>query len=902
MAADPEKSDPLRIFEMLLDLDPHERDAALDEACGGDADLRAQVQRLIRTDEQESDSDFLAPISGSLIGLPDPVMPERIGPFRIVEQIGEGGFGIVYLAEQSKPIERRVAAKIIKPGMDSQAVIRRFELERRALALMSHPHVASVIDGGIIGQGQPGAGRPWFAMEYVEGIPINKYARVHNLAVRERLHLVIQACGAAQHAHSKAIIHRDIKPSNILVTEIQGEAFCKVIDFGISKALEGSTPDGTLFTNPGAMVGTPQYMSPEQAVGSQDIDIRSDVYSMGMVLYELLTGHTPYDKNSLKSSDIASIRRLIEFTDPQRPSSRVQRVDDTNSPSGGSPIDVIPRSGRQELDWITMHAIEKDADRRYATMADLSQDIERFLRNEPVEAGPPSRSYKFRKFVHRNRVPVLLSGIAAAALLIAALSMLFFGLAAEQSRSREVVQRKSAERQAQRVRDINSFLLADLFSSVDAGILGPDASIVQLLEEVEPQIESRFEGDADMLALLHSNFATMNSKTYRYDQALEHADQAVSMLDRATDLTYNQRSTVYLTRATVHEKLGRLDEAESDIRESIKLIENDTEASEGAHFIRKATLGSVLSAKRKFDEAEPLMREAIEYFEREDANDTRRYRSIMLSNYVALLANMRRYDEVEQRINQLLEVSNKLDGRARTSSLLNARYWQTHTLLQQGRTNEAADSSVELVEIARAHEGSGSPFFAVSLLNTGGMLSQADRFQEAIPYLDEGIEQIKLVYGPHHYEAERYTNIIAGYYRDHGFEDEFIAHRQRGLLLRFYVAGPGEHESVVGIMPEGESLMGSMDSWARVVVGEADSIGDGHPKRARFLAHAAIGLQSIGQDDRVEQYLLDAYASMTDAERPDEVRRILAQTMPDYYERVAKPDEASRWRERLGDS
>jgi len=902
MTPDTNDRDPLLIFESLLDLPPEERIAALEELCPDDNRLRSQVLRLIETDKAEADSDFLAPISGALIGIAEHAIPDQIGPFEIIEPIGEGGFGIVYLAKQSRPIERKIAIKVIKPGMDSRAVIRRFDLERRALAMMKHPHVASVIDGGLIRQGQIGAGRPWFAMEYVDGVPITNYAEEHNLTLAQRLELIIQACSAAQHAHSKAIIHRDIKPSNIMVTELEGKPFCKVIDFGVSKAIENATPDCTLFTSPGAMVGTPQYMSPEQAIGSQDIDIRSDVYSMGMVLYELLTGCPPYEKEVLKSSDLASLRRLIESVDPVRPSSRVQRADGTVKEFEQTSISGITKGERHELDWITMRAIDKDPDRRYTTIAALAQDLERFLRHEPLEAGPPSRSYRIRKFVRRNKVPVILGGFAVAALLLATLSMLFFGLAAEQSRAREEVQRKSAERQAQRVRDINSFLLTDLFSSVDAGVLGPDASLVQLLEEVEPLIGNRFEGDADMLALLHSNFATMNSKTHRYDQALEHADQAVSMLDHATDLTNNQRSTIYLTRATIHEKLGSLDEAESDIRESIKLIVNEPEASEGAHFIRKATLGSVLRSKRKFDEAEPLMREAIEFFEREDADETRRYRSIMLSNYIALLANMRRYDEVEQRINQLLEVSNKLDGRARTSSLLNARYWQTHTLLQQGRTNEAADSSVELVEIARAHEGSGSPFFAVSLLNTGGMLSQADRFQEAIPYLDEGIEQIKLVYGPHHYEAERYTNIIAGYYRDHGFEDEFIAHRQRGLLLRFYVAGPGEQASVVGIMPEGESLMGSMDSWIRVVVGEADSLADGHPKRARFLAHAAVGLQSIGQDDRVEQYLLDAYASMTDAERPDEVRRILAQTMPDYYERISKPDEASRWRERLGDS
>lgn len=901
MRPDGHDRSPLRIFEMLLEMEADEREGALDSLCAGDAQLRAKVLRLIRADEAEFDSDFLAPISGALVGIAEQAMPDRIGSFELIEPIGEGGFGIVYLAQQSKPIDRKVAVKVIKPGMDSRAVIKRFNLERRALAMMEHPHVASVIDGGIIAQGQIGAGRPWFAMEYVDGAPITKYVRDHDSSIEDRLRLMIQACAAAQHAHSKAVIHRDLKPSNILVTEIEGAAFCKVIDFGVSKALEGATPDGTLFTNPGAMVGTPQYMSPEQAMGSQDIDIRSDVYSMGMVLYELLTNCSPYDKEAIRSSDIATLRKLIEQVDPVRPSSRVQKSLGMQ-PAMNAPIGGMTKSGRQELDWITMRAIDKDPERRYATMADLGQDLERFLRNEPVEAGPPSRSYRVRKFMRRHRIPVFFSGIAASAILIAAVGMLVFALAAERARALESEQRETAERQAQRIRDINSFLLSDLFSSVDSGVLGADAPLIELLDEVEPMIDLRFEGDYDMLALLHSHFATMNQKTHRYEKALHHADQAITVLDRATDLTDYQRSGVYLTKASVLQVIGRLDEAERDIRKSIELLESEPASTESAVYIRNATLGSILDAKRQYDEAERYLRGAVDYFGEQDLDENRRYFGIIQSNYISLLLRMERYEDADTRIQQLLKTASKLTGRARTSAEVQARYWQTIVMVELGKYQQAAESSIELVEAYRAQDGEGSPQLAVIMINTGSLLARAERFPEAVPYLNRGLHLIESVFGPYHYELERYTNLIADLHRNHGTGDAYKAYRQRGLLLRFYVAGPGEHESVIGIMPEGEALLGSMSRWADIVEQEAVSLPKGHPKRARFLAHAAIGLESIGRNGPVEQMLMDAYDSLPDAEHADEARRILAHAIPVYYERNGNSLQASLWRGRLSDS
>jgi serine/threonine protein kinase/Tfp pilus assembly protein PilF len=394
----------------------------IDQACAGDAALRAEVEDLLQA--HSAAGSFLdAPAIARTIDMPaEPPIAAApgtvIGPYKLLQQIGEGGMGVVYMADQLAPVRRKVALKIIKPGMDTREVIARFEAERQALALMDHPHIARVFDAGATA-----AGRPYFVMELVRGVPITDYCDQNNLPVHERLELFVTVCHAVQHAHQKGIIHRDIKPSNVLVTLHDGHPLPKVIDFGVAKAIGQQLTDKTLFTQFAQMVGTPLYMSPEQAqLTGQDVDTRGDIYSLGVMLYELLTGTTPFERGRLKQAALDEIRRMIREEDPPSPSARLSSTAGETQTAVAAHRRVDPRGlsrlVRGDLDWIVMKALEKDRSRRYETANGFAADIGRYLSDEPVLACPPSAAYWLRKFVHRHKGLVLASMVVLAALVL----------------------------------------------------------------------------------------------------------------------------------------------------------------------------------------------------------------------------------------------------------------------------------------------------------------------------------------------------------------------------------------------------------------------------------------------------------------------------------------------------
>src|SRR5947209_4335040 len=398
---------------------PADRRLFIDQHCGDDVDLRAQVDSLLAVSE----------MAGSFLNMPVVQMPTVdyklltegpgtvIGPYQLLEQIGEGGFGVVYMAEQQQPVRRKVALKIIKPGMDTKQVVARFEVERQALALMDHTNIARVLDAGST-PGPDGtglAGRPYFVMELVRGIPITQFCDDNRLTLPERLELFVAVCQAVQHAHQKGIIHRDLKPSNVLVTLHDSAPLVKVIDFGIAKALgQQRLTDKTLFTGFAQMIGTPLYMSPEQAeMTGQDADTRTDIYSLGVLLYELLTGTTPFDKDRLKEASYDEIRRIIREEEPAKPSTRMSTLGQAAtvvSANRRSERRRLSQLFRGELDWIVMKALEKDRNRRYETASAFAADVQRYLHDEPVQACPPSRWYRFRKFVRRNKRVAVMGG------------------------------------------------------------------------------------------------------------------------------------------------------------------------------------------------------------------------------------------------------------------------------------------------------------------------------------------------------------------------------------------------------------------------------------------------------------------------------------------------------------
>jgi serine/threonine protein kinase/WD40 repeat protein/tetratricopeptide (TPR) repeat protein len=451
------ETDKLReLFLAALKVPADERDAYLLAACAEDGDLRKRAKLLIRAHEE------LGTIAPSPQSPPSPTVDQPppgelpgavIGPYKLLEQIGEGGMGTVWMAEQKEPIQRRVAVKVIKAGMDSKQVLARFEAERQALALMDHPNIARVLDAGETPPAHAGGSpRPYFVMELVKGMPITKYCDNEHLSVRERLELFGDVCRAVQHAHQKGIIHRDLKPSNILIAPFDGKPVVKVIDFGVAKATGQRLTEATLFTGFGAVVGTPEYMSPEQAeTNNQDIDTRSDIYSLGVLLYELLTGSTPLTRKRVKEAALLEVLRVIREEEPPRPSTRLSSTEELPSISAQRHTEPakLTKLVRGELDWIVMKALEKERNRRYDTANSFAMDVQRYLADEPVQACPPSAAYRLRKFARRNKAALTTAALVGAALVAAVvvLAVSTVLIAQEKDRKEQALQQANEQRQ-----------------------------------------------------------------------------------------------------------------------------------------------------------------------------------------------------------------------------------------------------------------------------------------------------------------------------------------------------------------------------------------------------------------------------------------------------------------------
>jgi eukaryotic-like serine/threonine-protein kinase len=574
----------------------------LDEVCGDDTSLRHGVELLLAAHQEQVDLTELGrAVWHEALPTVDQPLAEcpgtQIGPYQLLEQLGEGGMGVVFLAEQREPVSRQVALKVIKPGLDTRRVIDRFEAERLALAVMDHPHVAKVLDAG----STPG-GRPYFVMELVRGVPITRYCDDHELSIRQRLKLFLPVCQAVQHAHQKGIIHRDLKPSNILVAEFDGRPVPKVIDFGVAKAVDQGSLEKTTFTREGQVVGTPEYMSPEQAQSHTLVDTRSDVYSLGVVLYELLTGDTPLDRRRLRSAAWDEIMRMIREEDPPTPSAKLSSSEALPSVAAHRHIEPARLRAlvRGELDWIVMKALDKDRTRRYESPSALARDIEHHLHDQPVLAGPPSAGYRFRKFARRNKRILATVGLIALAMIVGTAVSVY-----------QAVRATRAERQAET-------WYADLKKQSDA-----------LKEAVVESDNQRNRAESNLhLAMIAIEDLLMRLAADRLRNVPQLHGLRVEMADHAVDLleqlsSQNLESLVirrsvargYLQLGQLYSSIGQNEDSEESLRKAIELMRPVAAAHDADGTLRMALadsckqLGSLLRHVGRLEEAEAAYRE-----------------------------------------------------------------------------------------------------------------------------------------------------------------------------------------------------------------------------------------------------------------------------------------------------
>jgi tetratricopeptide (TPR) repeat protein len=626
---------------------PEARATYLDAACEGDADLRRQVERLLAAHDRAG--DFLA---HSVVPPEVPPVSERpgsvIGRYKLLEEIGEGGFGRVFMAEQTAPVHRKVALKIIKAGMDTREVIARFEAERQALALMDHPNIAHVLDAGATD-----TGRPYIVMELVRGIPLTAYCDQQRLSTGERLRLFMQVCAAVQHAHQKGIIHRDLKPSNILITLRDGAAVPKVIDFGVAKALGQQLTEKTLFTAFQQMVGTPAYMSPEQAaLSGVDVDTRSDIYSLGVLLYELLTGVTPFDPNTLRKAALDEICRVIKETEPPKPSTRLMEL------ARGQRSEVSSQKWKEvhgDLDWIAMKCLEKDRARRYETASNLAQDIERHLHHEPVTAAAPGTSYRVGKFVRRHRF-----GIAVASALVALL------VAGAVVSTWQAVRATRAEKEA---RTMAAFLEDMLSSLKPEEAKGKDTTLLrQMLDRAAARVDTEPKEQPLIEAGLRRTLGEAYLALGDYSTAEPMFRRALEVRERM--LGKENRDTIISVHnlALLLEAKGDYAGAESLYRRTLEVQERTLGKEHPDTLVNINNLAVILQNKGDYPGAEPLFRRALEVSARtlgkEHPNTL-----VIVNNLARLLQDTGDYAGAKSLFRRALEVTERTLGKEHPDTL-----------------------------------------------------------------------------------------------------------------------------------------------------------------------------------------------------------------------------------------
>ena len=805
-------------------------------------------------DEPKPDSGFPTGEPTTLTGSGDVVDHEsvevdgEIGAYRILSSLGTGGFAEVFLAEQTHPVRRRVALKIIKPGLESQEVLARFQAERQALAMMDHPNVAKVFDAGVTE-----GGRPFFVMEFVPGSPISSHSDRHHLGIAERLDLFLQACAAVQHAHQKGVIHRDIKPSNVLVAVHDGEARVKVIDFGVAKAIQDRLADDAPTTRIGQIIGTLEYMSPEQAeMSEQGIDTRTDVYSLGVLLYELLSGTLPFDPHRLRKAAEGEVRRIIREEDPPKPSTRVSGLGESSKIVAErhqtDPRSLI-REIRGDLDWITMKAMEKDRTRRYGSASELAADIERFRRYEPVVAGPPSASYRFRKFVRRHRVGVTAAAAILIVLIAGIVSTSVFAIGQARARAR-------AQAESERARSVIAFL-REMLSSADPAYAPSDVLVLDVVDRAAQRLDRGGPRDPEVEAAVRTAIGATYLGLARFDEAEVH-------LRAALGIQTGIHGEDHVTVGEALHYLGwlelwryELEEAESLTRRSLEILRRQLPTDDRRLADVLQDLGVILQQAGKLDEAEAMLQEALEVsWQASPTIDLET--ALVISRLGTVVALTGRYDEAEALLREALAVFRAAGEplHVRAPEVMSTLSW---VLQQTGKLDEAESLSREVLDHNRATYGDDSSEVAQQLVNIGQIERGRGNMAEAESVLRQAVE----IYSRNLGEGDMIT---------------VVAKQHFATVLD----DSGSSEQAAELYPQIIEVLES-------------TYGGDHWQVANARNRYGLCLLRLGRFQQAERELLEAHAVLDAAGFQD--RALLAvQRLATLYEATGRDADAARWR------
>jgi eukaryotic-like serine/threonine-protein kinase len=846
------------LFEAALRREPGERPAFLRQACGADEWLRIEIESLL-SDYARADGLSQHPFPQHF---PPPAQAlDFIGPYRLLEKIGGGGMGQVWLAEQPAPLRRRVALKLIKAGMYDDAMLHRFQSERQSLALMDHPSIAKVFDAGATPNGQP-----YFVMEYVPGLPITDYCDQNRMTIRERLELFVKACEGVQHAHQKAIIHRDLKPANILVVAVDGKPMPRIIDFGLAKAATPEMADEVSFTQIGGFVGTPGYMSPEQAdPGVKDIDTRTDVYSLGVILYVLLAGFLPFDAKQWQRRPLHEVLEQLREPDPPRPSAKVEMESESSAKAAelrGTEAKPLASLLRGDLDWITLRAIEKDRTRRYGTPTELSADVLRYLNHEPVLARPAGARYRVQKYVRRHRV-----GVAVAAGLV----FLLAGFAAV-----EAVQLRRTMTERDRADRIAEFMAGMFKVSDPSEARGNSITAREILDKASNEIDAGLAKDPALQAQMMSVMGKVYGNLGLYSRAELLLERAVAIRRGVLGPEHPDTLVSMHDLAWTFQKEGHYIEAERLLRETLDSRRRVLGPEHRDTLSSMSTLGWTLEEEGRYPEAEKLQRESVDLLRRvlgPDHPDT----LTSMNNLAWTLNQEGRYGEAEKLNRDTLETRLRVLGPDHPDTLRTMSNLAS-VLNHESQEAEAEKLDRETLSIRQHVFGPDHPDTLMSMNNLANVLYLEGKLGEAEQLHRQALAINRRVLGPAHPDTIRSMINLGAVLNSEGHYADTEKLTREALAISQGALGP-EHPLTLVTMNNLAETLTKLGNYAEAERLNRETLdirrrvlGPEHPDALLSMTNLADTLSKVGNYAEAEKLLRQTLEIQ---------RRVLGPALPD---------------------